>query len=709
MHLLPQYRPIHSTLAPRTGHSRPGSRTVSGGLGSDAVKFSGKARVLTTLAGTALLGWALISSGRISSLLSPVRRPDPQVLKTLLEIQDRPITTCNIDLSDIKDDLWVSRDVAYDVKRQLAQQTESYRFSVDSIQRFQREQTEWKKKLAQVEKTAKASKQEMGRLKREWKTLLQNCQVVLTQSGLTLHYKNLLAERIHELKMLDISEAVLQRLSDKAEAGNGSLSDEEILKIMVTYFEEQSDPNTPEAPERLLFKFLSTALGGMDHPPSDESDRIWKQIELGASKAQDAFSETEQELTAMVNRFRSNTKLSETEKAEFTRLFHQYDERRSTQSRWKTAEMMIWNLGKSLHSGKGEELRTALEKCTREKTETQHDIPELKAVLGLIPEVAGDAALSDEAVAMLRKQLQKHYQERIRVTQRQIEGHQEMMDKAVKTLPVMARDKAKTPWPENLSIFCGTEQSELGWSGKDLENFCRAAIGSTSLTQAMNKASQTAFIRYAPKDVNFLDCAYEKGTYVQIPQVSLGKNDCWNVAESRPRKLILVVGQPKQSDFDNYEQYAKRIQNFFVHQYRLNPDKDIYTVTHQDYSKLSDIFDEVAKTGDKTSEYSVVLIGHGKSLQAEGILSGSETREHQGSMAGSFWLNKQDDVHLEESELKNQIAKLKHFHSGVLLGFCCHSSALLAEQKQALENLTAFPYTAPKSNPFLSKGFRAKT
>jgi hypothetical protein len=192
----------------------------------------------------------------------------------------------------------------------------------------------------------------------------------------------------------------------------------------------------------------------------------------------------------------------------------------------------------------------------------------------------------------------------------------------------------------------------------------------------MIKSTQLGFVRHAPQDVNFLDCQYPKGTYVQVPNLSPGNVTCWDKQEARPRKLIIIIGEPKKSDYNRMTEGADLISAYFAEEFGLNPRADIQVLPQPQHADIEKAIDEVAKVGSQ-GEYAIVVIGHGEAKIPASWHVSLENQFKQGGKEGSVKLG--ENNHLNELATKTDLTKLASMHSGALLVFCCNSSAWLAQ------------------------------
>lgn len=323
-----------------------------------------------------------------------------------------------------------------------------------------------------------------------------------------------------------------------------------------------------------------------------------------------------------------------------------------------------------------------LENGQKYSDRAQKQLAFLRAKPQITQKLARKEPLSAQELALVRQAFLSHTSTMQKELTRHIEGGQNDLDAMERSRQVLPWKNAPDPWLENMLVYAGTQQEEPSWGSRDENLLFAHWETASSLTEAMRQARQLAYVRVKTEESG----SYEPGVYIQLGEMSTQEVDTWQVSRRCQRKVLLIAGKPTQNDSDKkrFDKYVNKMKRFLLKKYPGLSQEDIKVLYQPDKKQVTEAIDAMQQAGNSKSEFLVVLSGHGSSWGVEHGLDPAYVG-YQGSEKGSFGAKES----LSEKFMKEQVRKLKHYRSGALMVFSCHSGSWLAQNTRAHSLLDA--------------------
>lgn len=669
--------------------------------------------------GKLLLGWLFL--GQVASLLPPEQQSSHPMLPTSSNLQqwtsnlmpsfqfnafsfNGPVVSSPIQLEEVKHDLWVSREVAYDLKRQL--------FERDEKPAALKHLEELKRKLDYLAPTVHALQQpnlsgdDLQAMTRYWKEGLDEphdfAHRVFRWENLA-RYRNI--EAFYEV-YVNTLEAMISGESDMqkpigVEAYENALHRLMSYSSLVPGFQYQIPESDIIAGNELCsiecqLQLLERQVREQLSNGTFSNDRefkalLWKKLKLNDRLHQrvDSTYQSMEACQSEIQKVRQNGTGIDPNSEE--KIFWKFQEHLAEHLFWKMEykkQAIIEDLNRLGSYG---DLSTKLTSLKNDLKSAREDVAYHQGRENILLKVEAGETLGEEDIRFMQQNMLKALEMDLHALKFAIASTDIKIRSPEYFRQVVNSNLMSQAWPENLSRYSATGQETYSWGDTDIDILLDAAHGTDSLTKAMVKATEKAFVRHVPEDIDDLDSHTKKGTYVQINNAALGKPETWNIHEKRTRKVLIIQGQMKKSDRGRFATDCNRLKNYFRKRYHLDPDRDIEVIPMKDTQSLVKWVNAMTKLPDADkAEYAVILNGHGGSQDDsmsrsydintpsgfESAIQYARQDQMQGSGHGSIELEMDS---LEEVVVKNQLNRLRHFHSGALLVFACHSGSWLAQ------------------------------
>lgn len=261
----------------------------------------------------------------------------------------------------------------------------------------------------------------------------------------------------------------------------------------------------------------------------------------------------------------------------------------------------------------------------------------------------------------------------------------------------LAPDKPKNQWPKNFTVSAPAGQHDVSWGSVYWDRVLSELNNTTSMPDAIARAEGKGSIHTINKPMDMGPLDIGRTVSYETP-ISMDRTiDQWRKPvpgkpDGTKRQILYIQGIEKNPEeltwFDSdYDNFAKTIRA------QYGDSVVITRIKPRTPEEVTKAFDQLAKQVDKDSEVMVVLRGHGCTSGLEDGI-GIEDEFREGSMVGNFWIDgspvkngkrvdpDKKDVFFTETFLKNEVKKISHARSGLILVGACHSGAWIAQGPQ---------------------------